>query len=231
MALTALNKEQAALVLGTASYWGFFNRGEHFLYPQKYLQVFCITILAGAIFLSQSTQVAFTTALSQASALGAVFLFAVYANCAIYRLFLNPLNKIPGPYFARLTKFDFVFRNRKLNSHHVMKRLHDQYGPFLRVGPNDISVIDADGMQVVSAQDSKCIKGPWYDQDHPHISMHTTRSRAIHDRRRKVWTPAFSDKALRGYEHRVQAFNDLLITKLDETKGTYFLPKRSRGLG
>lgn len=214
-----LNKEQVALLVGTASYWGFFNRGEHFLFPQRYLQVFGITVLAGAIFLSQSANLAFKTALAQTSALGGIYLAAVYINCAIYRLFFNPLNKIPGPYLCRLTKFAFVVRNRKLNSHHVLKKLHDQYGPFVRLGPNDISCIDADGMQVVSSNDSKCKKGPWYDQDFPHISMHTTRSRQVHDRRRKIWTPAFSDKALRGYETRVQAFNDLLVTKLDETEG------------
>lgn len=209
-----------ALVAGTASYWGFFNRGEHFLYPTKYLQVFCITVLAGAIFLSQSAQVAFATGLSQAVRLGAVYLAGVYTNCAIFRLFFNPLNKIPGPYFTRLSKFAFCFMNVKLDGHHVLKRLHDQYGPFVRIGPNDISVIDADGTQVISAADSKCTKGPWYDQDSPHISMHTTRSRAMHDRRRRIWAPAFSDKALRGYETRVQSLNDLLITKLDETEGT-----------
>lgn len=214
-----LNKEPAALLAGTAAYWGFFNRGEHFLYPQRYLQVFGITIVATAIFVSQSSRIAFSAALSEATTLGAIFLAGIYTNCAIYRLFFNPLNKIPGPYIFRLTKLAFCYGNRNLNSHHVMKRMHDQYGPFLRVGPNDISVIDADGMQVISSADSKCIKGPWYDQDHPHISMHTTRSRAVHDRRRKIWLPAFSDKALRGYEHRVQAFNDLFITKLDETKG------------
>lgn len=216
----AITESLVALLTGVASYWGFFNRGEHFLYPTKYLQVFLITLLAAAIFLAQSANIAFTTALSQAVRLGAIYLFGVFTNCAIFRLFLNPLNKIPGPYFTRLTKFAFCVKNLKLDSHHVLKRLHDQYGPFLRIGPNDISVIDADGTQVISAADSKCTKGPWYDQDSPHISMHTTRSRAMHDRRRRIWAPAFSDKALRGYENRVQGLNDLLISRIVDTNGT-----------
>lgn len=217
--MMATTESLVALLAGVASYWGFFNRGEHFLYPTRYLQVFGITVLSAGIFLAHSNNVAFTTGLSQAVRLGAIYLFGVYTNCVIFRLFLNPLNKIPGPYFNRLTKFAFCIKNVKMDSHHVLKRLHDQYGPFLRIGPNDISVIDADGTQVISAANSKCTKAPWYDQDSPNISMHTTRSRAMHDRRRKIWVPAFSDKALRGYEHRVQGLNDLLISRIVETNG------------
>lgn len=208
-----------AFVAGAVSYWGFFHHGEHFLYPFRYMQVFIMTVLAGAIFLSQNLNVGFTVALSAAMRYGGIFLSGIYVNCIIYRAFLNPLNKIPGPFLARITKFDHVVRNRKFDANHQFLKLHEKYGNFLRVGPNDISVIDARGVQATSAPDTKCTKAPWYDHDAPRISMHTTRDRAMHDRRRRIWAPAFSDKALRGYERRVQAFNDLLITKLDETKG------------
>jgi cytochrome P450 len=49
--------------------------------------------------------------------------------------------------------------------------------------------------------------------------MHTTRDKAIHDRRRRIWSPAFSDKALRGYENRVQKYNDLLIKQISAFSG------------
>ena len=42
----------------------------------------------------------------------------------------------------------------------------------------------------------------------------------MHDRRRRIWAPAFSDKALRGYENRVQGLNDLLISRIVDTNGT-----------
>ena len=75
-------------------------------------------------------------------------------------------------------------------------------------------MIDPDGVSVVSAPNSKCTKAQWYSQDAPLTSMHTTRDRGMHDRRRKVWAPAFSDRALRGYEVRIQRYNDLLLAKL-----------------
>lgn len=80
-------------------------------------------------------------------------------------------------------------------------------------------MIDVKAVEVISAPNSKCTKGPWYDQDSPRCSLHTTRDRGVHDRRRKIWAPAFSDKSLRGYELRIQGLNDLLISKIDEAKG------------
>ena len=204
---------------GTASYWGFFHHGEHFLNPTKYMQVFGMTVVASAVFLSQQGNVSFFEALSNAVRLAAIFLAGVYSNCLVFRAFFNPLNKFPGPWSTRMTKFAHCFRNAKFDAHQQFEKDHKKYGNFLRIGPNDLSVTDARGVQVISAPDSKCTKAPWYQGDYPLISLHTTRDRAMHDRRRRIWAPAFSDKALRGYELRVQNLNDLLITKLAETKG------------
>lgn len=49
--------------------------------------------------------------------------------------------------------------------------------------------------------------------------MHTSRNRPMHDKRRRIWSPAFSDKALRGYEKRVQKYNDLLIKQISAFSG------------
>lgn len=76
-----------------------------------------------------------------------------------------------------------------------------------------------DGTQVISAPSTKCIKAPMYDVDQPRLSMHTTRDRELHDRRRRVWAPAFSDMALRGYEGRIKMYNDILIRQLEKTSG------------
>lgn len=49
--------------------------------------------------------------------------------------------------------------------------------------------------------------------------MHTTRSKALHDRRRRVWAPAFSDKALREYEIKVDFYNKKLVDRLRQFGG------------
>lgn len=209
----------SAFGVGSIAFWAFFHRGEHFLYPVRYMQLLAVTILASTVFLSSSTNITSKEALVVSLRLAGLFLAGVYSNCLIYRLFLNPLNSIPGPYFARVSKFNHAFRNTSLNAHHKLFEMHEKYGKLVRVGPNDISVSDADGVEVISGAKSKCTKGPWYGVETEAMSLQTTRDRAFHDRRRRVWAPAFSDKALRGYETRVQTYNDLLISKLAESKG------------
>lgn len=58
-----------------------------------------------------------------------------------------------------------------------------------------------------------------YDADAPLTSMHTSRDRPTHDRRRRLWSPAFSDKALRGYEQRVKGYADALMECINNYKG------------
>ena len=66
---------------------------------------------------------------------------------------------------------------------------------------------------------SKCIKAQWYSNDWPLMSMHTTRDKGMHDRRRRIWSPAFSEKALRGYENRIGRYNELLLKHIEENEG------------
>jgi hypothetical protein len=49
--------------------------------------------------------------------------------------------------------------------------------------------------------------------------MHTTRDRPLHDRRRRVWAPAFSDKALREYEPKIKYFNNKLVERIRQFGG------------
>ncbi|KAJ5901633.1 L-ornithine-N5-monooxygenase [Penicillium taxi] len=43
------------------------------------------------------------------------------------------------------------------------------------------------------------------------VSLHTLRVKSLHDERRRLWSTAFSDKALRGYEQRLQKYQQKLI--------------------
>lgn len=49
--------------------------------------------------------------------------------------------------------------------------------------------------------------------------MHTSRDRPLHDKRRRLWSPAFSDKALRGYEQRIKPYADMLVQRIHDYKG------------
>jgi len=152
--------------------------------------------------------------------MGTWFLVGLYSSLMVYRLFFNPLNRVPGPYWARISKFHLCSRQRKERKlHWYLKEAHRKYGPFVRIGPNDISVTDPEAVQIISA--ARCIKSEMYGVDLPHQSLHTTRDPAIYAARRRVWSSAFSEKDIRGYENRVQVYIERFLAQID---GHYGIP-------
>ncbi|KAL2799478.1 cytochrome P450 [Aspergillus keveii] len=213
----------AAGVLGVATYTLYYHKGEHHLYPWRHVQAVLALGISTTLTLKHLDPTRYsssTTAAQTATALTLTFLSTLFASVLIYRQFLNPLNKFPGYPLAKITGFDHVSRVAK-NKDMFLKLYdsHKKWGKFVRIGPSDISVSDADVVRVALGPQTKCTKAQWYTLELPAASMHTTRSRAEHDRRRRVWSPAFSDKALRGYEARIEGYNRALIQQIEGFSG------------
>jgi hypothetical protein len=62
------------------------------------------------------------------------------------------------------------------------------------LGPSEITIFAPEGPVALLGPNSKCIKSAWYDGGNPMVSMHSTRDRAAHDKRRRVWDKGFSTK-------------------------------------
>ena len=216
---SSLLNQAIALSSGVGAHLLFFKHGERHLWPFRYVQALILAIITVTVTQTQYADVPLAQSFRATLQYALLFLVGCYSSVITYRLFFNPLNNIPGPYFARLTQFNHVFRNAKFDQHHQLLKLHQKYGRFVRIGPNDVSCTHPDGHEVTLGVKSKCTKAQWYSNDTPMISMHTTRDKAFHDRRRRIWSPAFSDKALRGYENRMKKYNDLLLKHIDENVG------------
>ena len=48
------------------------------------------------------------------------------------------------------------------------------------------------------------------------LSLHSYRDRTAHYQRRRVWSAGFGDRALRGYEKRIQVYRQILFQRLEE---------------
>lgn len=66
--------------------------------------------------------------------LGTALLLAV----AVYRLFLHPLSRIPGPRLAAVTNGWLAYHVRNGHMLQLGKTLHNKYGPAVRVGPGEV---------------------------------------------------------------------------------------------
>lgn len=67
----------------------------------------------------------------------------------VYNAYLHPLRKVPGPFLARITE---LWRTNKYASgqwHQDILDLHRQYGPVVRVSPNEVSFVDQAALEQV----------------------------------------------------------------------------------
>lgn len=60
------------------------------------------------------------------------------AGVAFHRLFLHPLASIPGPRCAAVSNIWHALQVRNGRMFSLGRTLHKQYGPVVRVGPNEV---------------------------------------------------------------------------------------------
>jgi hypothetical protein len=73
------------------------------------------------------------------------------------------LKNIPGPFWARFSNLWYFNRIRHGQFEHDNIKLHKQYGPIVRVGPNHYSISDMAAIKTVYGTGSKFAKSAWYD--------------------------------------------------------------------
>ncbi|PCD22091.1 hypothetical protein AU210_015891 [Fusarium oxysporum f. sp. radicis-cucumerinum] len=146
------------------------------------------------------------------------------SSMVIYRLsFCHRLHGFSGPFLARLSNL-YITQCSVKNFHlyEEIQNLHRTYGDIVRVGPFTLSVVNAEAFHAIHANSSPCVKGPWYNIEQPAISLHMSRDKEAHSRRRKAWDRAFNAKALYNYEPRVAEYASQLLNRLEETRGMPF---------
>ncbi|RDB27712.1 hypothetical protein Hypma_003306 [Hypsizygus marmoreus] len=120
------------------------------------------------------------------------------SSIAVYRLSpWHPLANYPGPTLAKLSKWWLAYWIGKGDRHLLLQRLHAQYGPWLRIGPNEISINIPAAVRPVYAT---MFRAPFY-QGAPQDAdaLVTTLSRAEHAHRLTAWNKAFMTESLRNF--------------------------------
>ncbi|KAI5120330.1 hypothetical protein M0805_000390 [Coniferiporia weirii] len=176
----------------------------HEVPPSRVLTTF-VLLVASPIFSSAflyrhfSAGVAFCVGLS-------VFYVTLLSSIAVYRVSpWHPLAKYPGPLIAKLTQFWLVRATMTGKYHVTLKGLHDKYGPYIRVGPNEVSFVDADLIPKIMGPDGMP-KGPMFDgmrMPGMPTNVVTTRDLADHAQKRKPWSQALSAAATRDYTQTI----------------------------
>ncbi|EXJ90055.1 hypothetical protein A1O3_03123 [Capronia epimyces CBS 606.96] len=132
----------------------------------------------------------------------------------VYRLFFHPLQRYPGPWLCKITRFVASWHVITQDSHRWMMKLHEKYGDVVRVSPNELSYINVSVVESIhGAKAGKLARGPFYagDPNRPADSMLSTRDLVEHRWRRKGWERGFGTVQLREFEPRVVRHLDTLV--------------------
>ncbi|KAK3367744.1 putative cytochrome P450 [Podospora didyma] len=208
--------------VGVTSHLVYFIRGNHNKFAHRWIAraLTGIAVLAVAVLRLTNFNPLHTILLT--SLFSTSYFTGLYTSIALYRLFFHPLRKFPGPFWARLSNGYHAYIIRKSDNYLVMQQLHEKYGPIVRTGPSNLSVIDPAAIPIVLSNESKCVKSPWYERSLPVVNLHTVRDKKTHDARRKMFSYAFSPSALKGYEDRISAHSEEFVRQMKRIAGQPF---------
>jgi cytochrome P450 len=146
------------------------------------------------------------------------------AALAVYRLFFSPLSRFPGPKLAATTLVVKLWHQGRGNAVHWITEQHRRYGPIVRVGPTEVSFIDAQAYQDIYG--FRAPGKPPVDKDPGFYDFASLETRSIinnpdadHARTRRIFSNAFSDRALKEQEPILMQSIDLLGQKMQESVG------------
>ncbi|KAI0191377.1 cytochrome P450 monooxygenase-like protein [Xylaria flabelliformis] len=208
-------------VAGVVSHLGYFIRGEHMLNAYKLVILALFGPPAIVALLNTFAELPLSHAALFTSVGYGAYMTALFTSILVYRAFFHPLRHFQGPKLARLSQFYHVFRiSAKVDNYRHLDRLHDEYGEYVRVGPNLLSISDPELIEIIFHPQSNFTKAEWYDIANPLLNLVQLRDRAEHDRRRRHgWDLAFTTKALRSYDSRVLKYADQFVAQMQRKAG------------
>ena len=119
-----------------------------------------------------------------------VLIIAIAAFAFVLRrVYFSTLSKIPGPKLAALTSLYYTAHEFKGDRHLFVDKLHQQYGPMVRIGPNYISISDPAAIKEIYGVGSwDKPRGGWYTHfsAYGEDNMFSTWEGREHLKRKKV---------------------------------------------
>lgn len=138
---------------------------------------------------------------------------------SVYYLTWHPLARYPGPLLARITTLTSLWHRADGTNHSWPLLLHKRYGHIVRIGPNELSYSSPDAWHDIYAKAGaggdmpKDFVGLGPDMAAPEKGIIRAND-ADHQRQRRIFGSAFSDRAVLKQEGLVQGHVRNLMRKL-----------------
>ncbi|KAI1252417.1 hypothetical protein MGN70_006992 [Eutypa lata] len=134
----------------------------------------------------------------------------------LFRLYIHPLAGVPGPRLAACTSLWLAWHTYVGDECTVIFRLHEQYGPVLRVAPNDIDIADGDAVEPIYIEKGGFQKTEAYskfDID-GHATLFSTQTLKARASRAKAVVPLFSTASIRNSQSVLSLVVDQFIARV-----------------
>ncbi|KAF2120232.1 cytochrome P450 oxidoreductase [Lophiotrema nucula] len=142
-----------------------------------------------------------------------------YAGWVIYTLTFHPYAKYPGPLLAKITTWHRWYTLRYQIDENVRKPLHDRYGEFVRIAPDEVQISDPYAIDTIS----KFAKTDFYDNFDPgvgaRVEIFAEKDERKHNQLKKLMFPLFRQESVAKYEGYVENILALFCQKMEEEVG------------
>ncbi|KAF4124737.1 Cytochrome P450, partial [Geosmithia morbida] len=144
-------------------------------------------------------------------------------------LYLSPLSQIPGPRWYALTKWRLAYEDWKGTSTRTLDGLHREYGPAVRIGPNQVSFASMSALRSIYGPGNRYGRTAFYRMFdvYGRQNLFTFHSAADHGRRKKLLSHAYSKSAVlqestsRMVEDRTSEYLDLIESEPERTSDIF----------
>ncbi|KAL8920142.1 MAG: hypothetical protein Q9172_004624 [Xanthocarpia lactea] len=138
----------------------------------------------------------------------------------LYRLFLHPLAKIPGPFIAKFTSLWHVYHNYRGNDSTLIRELHRQQGKIVRIGPNAVDIADGAALQPIYVDKGGFMKTSDYHKFYVDgfPTIFSTSDPVYRAPRAKAVAALFSTAATRRQSGRLYACVERFVQRLQESR-------------
>ncbi|ORX93976.1 benzoate 4-monooxygenase cytochrome P450 [Clohesyomyces aquaticus] len=142
----------------------------------------------------------------------------------IYRVYLHPLSKYPGPISYKLSGWPLLWQAYKGDRHIWHLKDHENYGPIVRIAPNTLSFNTSSALNTIyGSRVVNVKKGEWYktfDIAAGTYSSFTETDKEKHAAKRRWMSPAFSDTSQKINEPIINDIIERFCETIGQKKGT-----------
>lgn len=153
--------------------------------------------------------------------------------CWIYNIFFHPLRAYPGPWIYSASHIPLCYHLLKGDPHTNICRLHQKYGPVVRLAPNELAFADSAAWKDIMGHKNNAPELPKYRTHYRPGRSKATQAPDIlfsgrdeHAALRRQLAHGFSDKSMREQEPRIVQYVDLLVERLREVSKASSTPVR-----